>query len=76
MAVYTRYAQVLDAEGKSVSVRAALELINQTLDESLAEQEGDFDADTREAWAQAYDLLATVMCEAAEHTPQTASAVG
>ena len=49
MAVYTRYAQVLDAEGKPVSVRAALELINQTLDESLAEQEGDFDADTR--WA-------------------------
>jgi putative DNA methylase len=30
-------------------VRAALALINQTLDEALAEQEGDFDADTR--WA-------------------------
>ena len=49
MAVYTRYATVLDAEGKPLTVRAALALINQTLDESLAEQEGDFDADTR--WA-------------------------
>jgi putative DNA methylase len=49
MAVYTRYAKVLDAEGKPLSVRAALALINQTLDETLAEQEGDFDEDTR--WA-------------------------
>ena len=49
MAVYTRYAKVLDADGKPVSVRAALALINQVLDEALAEQEGDFDADTR--WA-------------------------
>ena len=49
MAVYTRYAKVLDAEGKALSVRSALALINQTLDEALVEQEGDFDADTR--WA-------------------------
>lgn len=49
MAVYTRFAKVLDAEGKILPVRAALALINQTLDESLAEQEGDFDSDTR--WA-------------------------
>ena len=49
MAVYTRYAKVLDAEGKSLTVREALALINQTLDEALAEQEGDFDADSR--WA-------------------------
>lgn len=49
MAVYTRYAKVLDAEGKPLTVRDALALINQTLDEVLAEQEGDFDADTR--WA-------------------------
>lgn len=49
MAVYTRYAKVLDAEGKPLSVREALALINHTLDEALAEQEGDFDADSR--WA-------------------------
>jgi len=52
MAVYTRYAQVLDAEGKPLSVREALALINQSLDEALAEQEGDFDADSR--WALAW----------------------
>jgi putative DNA methylase len=52
MAVYTRYARVLDAGGKPLSVREALSLINQTLDEALAEQEGDFDADTR--WALAW----------------------
>jgi putative DNA methylase len=51
MAVYTRYARVLDAEGKPLSVREALALINQTLDEAPAEQEGDFDADSRCALA-------------------------
>ena len=52
MAVFTRYSRVVDASGDSVSVREALGLINQTLDEVLAEQEGDFDADTR--WALAW----------------------
>jgi putative DNA methylase len=52
MAVYTRYAKVVDAEGKRLSVREALALINQTLDEALAEQEGDFDSDSR--WALAW----------------------
>ena len=52
MAVYTRYAKVLDAAGQPLSVREALALINQTLDEALAEQEGDFDADSR--WALAW----------------------
>ena len=36
MAVFTRYAKVLDAQGNPVSVRDALALINQTLDEVLA----------------------------------------
>jgi putative DNA methylase len=52
MAVYTRYAKVLDADGKPLRVREALALINQTLDEALAEQEGDFDVDSR--WALAW----------------------
>ena len=51
MGVYTRYGRVLDAEGKPVAVREALALINQVLDETLAEQEGDFDADSRFAIA-------------------------
>jgi putative DNA methylase len=52
MGVYSRYASVLDAQGKSLSVREALELINRTLDDVLTEQEGDFDADSR--WALAW----------------------
>jgi putative DNA methylase len=52
MAVYTRYSRVVDAEGQALPVREALTLINQTLDEVLAEQESDFDADTR--WALAW----------------------
>ncbi len=47
MAVFSRYAKVIEAEGSAMTVRTALGLINQALDEILAEQEGDFDADTR-----------------------------
>ncbi|MEI8042008.1 MAG: hypothetical protein WCL11_11405 [Verrucomicrobiota bacterium] len=52
MAVFSRYAKVLEADGSPMSVRTALSLINQSLDEVLAEQEGEFDADTR--WALAW----------------------
>ena len=52
MAVFSRYARVLDVGGKPLTVRDTLSLINQTLEEALAEQEGDFDADTR--WATAW----------------------
>ena len=52
MAVYTRYAKVVDTTGSPVTVREALALINETLDEVLTAQEGDFDADTR--WALAW----------------------
>ena len=52
MAVYTRYSKVIDAAGRPLSVREALTLINQALDEAMTEQEGDFDADTR--WALAW----------------------
>jgi putative DNA methylase len=52
MAVFTRYSKVLDAQGNPLSVREALALINQTLDDAIAEQEGDFDADSR--WALAW----------------------
>ncbi len=49
MAVFTRYARVLDAQDKPLGVRDALKAINQVLDTALAEQEGDFDSDSR--WA-------------------------
>ena len=52
MAIYTSYSKVLNAEGESVTVKEALSLINETLDEVLSAQEGDFDPDTR--WAIAW----------------------
>lgn len=47
MAIFSRYSAVLEADGSKMTVRTALALINQVLDESLSDQEGDFDADTR-----------------------------
>jgi putative DNA methylase len=47
MAIYSRYSKVLESSGDRLTVRTALALINQVLDEVLAEQEGDYDADTR-----------------------------
>lgn len=59
MAVFSRYAQVLEADGSSMTVRSALVEINRVLDETLAEQEGDMDADTRfcVAWFEQYGML-------------------
>jgi putative DNA methylase len=42
----------MESSGNAMTVRTALALINQALDEVLAEQEGEFDADTR--WALAW----------------------
>ena len=52
MAVFSRYAKVIESDGSPMTVRIALGIINQVLDEVLAEQEGDFDPDTR--WALAW----------------------
>lgn len=52
MAVFSQYSKVIESDGSSMKVRTALALINQTLDEALTEQEGEFDADTR--WAVAW----------------------
>ena len=52
MAVFTRYAKVIESGGSAMTVRTALGIINQVLDEVLAEQEGEFDPDTR--WALAW----------------------
>jgi putative DNA methylase len=52
MGIFSRYSRVIEADGSPMPVRTALGLINQSLDELLAEQEGDFDAETR--WAVAW----------------------
>ena len=52
MAVFSRYASVNQVSGEPLTVREALAFINLVLDETLEEQEGDFDGDTR--WAVAW----------------------
>ena len=52
MGVFSRYSKVVEADGSAMTIRTALGLINQVLDETLSEQESDFDGDTR--WALAW----------------------
>jgi putative DNA methylase len=47
MAIFSRYAKVLEADGSPMTVRAALQLINEVLDEYLTAQEGELDSDSR-----------------------------
>ncbi|MGE0309594.1 MAG: DUF1156 domain-containing protein [Acidimicrobiia bacterium] len=47
MAVFSRYAAVLEPDGSKMNVRSALARINEILDQVLNEQEGDFDATSR-----------------------------
>ncbi len=52
MAIYSRYSKVVESDGTRMGVRTALQLINRALDEALAEQEGEYDGETR--WAIAW----------------------
>jgi putative DNA methylase len=56
MAVFSRYAKVIESDGTTMTVRSALARINEILDEVLNEQEGDFDPATRFAiaWYRQY----------------------
>ena len=47
MAIYSRYSKVVEADGSPMQVRTALQIINSSLDEQLAEAEGDVDSHTR-----------------------------
>jgi putative DNA methylase len=51
MAVFSRYAKVIESDGTTMTVRSALARINEILDEVLNEQEGDFDSASRFAIA-------------------------
>ncbi len=51
MAVFSRYAKVIESDGTAMTVRSALARINEILDQVLNEQEGEFDGATRFAIA-------------------------
>jgi len=47
MGVFSRYERVVENDGSDMSVKTAIAVINQAVDEVLAEQEGHLDATTR-----------------------------
>ena len=56
MAVYSQYAEVLEADGSRMPVGTALAYINEEVDRYFSEAEGEMDADTRFCvdWFQQY----------------------
>lgn len=58
MAVFSRYAKVLEADDSPMSVKTALQLINAELDSFLSEQEAEYDAWTRFAvtWFETHTM--------------------
>jgi putative DNA methylase len=66
MSVFSRYSKVLDADGTPMSVRTALQIINQELDAYLASQEGEMDSDTRfcVAWYEQFGINEAAFGEA------------
>ena len=47
MEVYSRFSKVLEADGTPMSVRSALQIINQELDLYFSEQDSELDRDSR-----------------------------
>ena len=66
IAVFSRYASVLEADGNPMRVRTALQIINAELDTYFAEKEGDLDPDTRfcTAWFEQHRMDEGVYGEA------------
>lgn len=47
IAIFSRYRSVIERDDKNMSVKTALQIINEELDQYLSSQEGDFDPETR-----------------------------
>ena len=47
MGVYSKYSQVLEADGTPMTIRSALQIINQELDLYFNEQDGELDSESR-----------------------------
>ncbi|WP_454115366.1 DUF1156 domain-containing protein [Microbacterium lacticum] len=66
MAIFSRYARIVEPSGENMGVRDALRAINGVLDEVLSQQEGDFDDDTRWciAWFETHGFEVSLYGEA------------
>jgi len=58
MSVFSRYSKVLEVDGTPMTVRTALQIINQELDAYLTAQEGEMDTDSRfcVAWYEQFGM--------------------
>ncbi len=61
MAVYSRYARVLEPDGSAMSIRTALQQINEVIQTYFAEREGELDSDTQFCltWYKQYGTIAS-----------------
>ncbi|MCS6267987.1 MAG: DUF1156 domain-containing protein [Vampirovibrio sp.] len=66
MGVFSKYTEVLEADGSPMSVHTALTLINKSIDDYFNEAEGELDADTRFciAWFDEYNWASGVFGQA------------
>lgn len=66
MSIYSSYSKVLEADGTQMSVRTALQIINQELDAYLVSQEGEMDTETRfcVSWYEQFGLSEAAFGEA------------
>lgn len=60
MAIFSRYSKILEANGSQMTVKTALQIINQELDLFMTTQEGELDQETRFclAWFNEYGFNA------------------
>ncbi|WP_231601806.1 DUF1156 domain-containing protein [Salinibacterium sp. NG253] len=74
MAIFSKYAKIVQSDGSAMTVHDALVQINTVLDTVRREQEGDFDSDTRwcVAWYEQYGFDSGPFGDA--HTLATAKA--
>lgn len=58
MAIFSRFARVVEPDGESMRVKSAISLINQVRSAVLSEQDDEFDSDTRWAiqWFERYSF--------------------
>jgi len=58
IAVFSRYSKVVEPDGSAMSVRTALQIINQNLDSFLRQEEGEMDAETQFCvqWFEQYGM--------------------
>ncbi|MBR2536596.1 MAG: DUF1156 domain-containing protein [Hyphomicrobium sp.] len=58
MGIFTRHSKVLEADDSAMTVKTALQLINQALDDYLSEQESEYESQTRFAitWFETHGM--------------------